>query len=172
MPPTKALEEGWGTKGTSSRAINCYVEASSIWFAFDDRFQAIQHLLRQFLIYLMNGVTRMADYIVTDNCIVIYQVEAGFPPRTADIDNSEFIFIYRNYFSGESETHFLFSLLFHNISFFNISDHKIRIYAIKRDDVMHFFLEESIWTCILHVKLIYLSSNNRCACTNDEAPER
>jgi hypothetical protein len=124
MPPTKAWEEGYGAKGTSSRAINCYVEGSSICFAFEDRFEAIQHLPRQLLIYLMNGVTRMADYIVTDNCIVIYQVEAGFPPRTADIYNSEFIFIYRNYFSGKSETHFLFFLLFQNINFFNISDHK------------------------------------------------
>ncbi|MGZ3593934.1 MAG: hypothetical protein ACXU9F_08915, partial [Syntrophales bacterium] len=111
MPSTKAWEEGCGAKGTSSRAINCCVEGSSICFTFKNRFEAIQHLPRQFLIYLMNGVTRMADYIVTDNCIVIYQVEAGFPPRTADIDNSEFIFIYRNYFSGESETHFLFFLL-------------------------------------------------------------
>jgi hypothetical protein len=74
----------------------------------------------------MNGVTRVADYIVTGHCVVINQVEAGFPPRTADIDNSELILIYRNYFSGKSETHFLFFLLFHNINFFNISDHEAR----------------------------------------------
>jgi hypothetical protein len=112
-----------------------------ICFHFDDRFQAIQHLLRQFLIYLMNGVTRVADYIVADHRIVIYQVEAGFPPRAADIDNSELILIYRNYFSGKTETHYLFPLLFHEINFFHSSFREAR-FKKTAHDVMDFFLGE------------------------------